>query len=270
MIRQAAARPFVLLLAIALFGCSPPPDAPSELNELIHFIYREWEHEDPRVLGGAVENLEAFILSSRLHPDDSLLDRSFSVKPLSKEDLHSIKRNEERDPALTSGVAVARASPHSVELHALLQTDDDQGPAEPSAKTYVRHFTTDRECFRNATCDVLRTENEVTRQNLAMSVDMLLYKDFRWVAMEGDRKAMIARSWTPQSYASGDNAAIHQSYSLDMVLPLSTGQTWRMQVVYSETVGIIGTEEMQRWVVNSSTDDGLKAADEVISERHAR
>lgn len=266
---KALVRSIASLVVLVASGCFPPPEAPSELNELVHYIYREWENEDPRVLEAGIENLEAFL--TELDPGSGLGERSFSVTPLAREDLATIERTEERDPADTFGIAVALSSKHTVDKHALLQTDDDQLPAEPSAAQYKRHFKTDRDCFRKQTCDVLRTENDITRQNALMYVDMKLFKHFRWVQMEGDRKAMVARSWTPQPYRSRDNenTAILQSYSLDIVVPTSSGETWRIQIVYSETSGL-GGNDLQAYVVTESTEDGLEAADEVIGERHGK
>lgn len=258
------------LLAVAMFcqfGCSPPP-APSELTDLLRYVYREWDNKDPRALQDAMMRFEDFF--NGLDPMDGSQQRSFTLEPFSKEDIQGISPVHDRDPSVCSGIGVAIASEHSTELHGRLQADKDQLPAEPSAKSYKREFLDDTRCFVEQKCEVLRTRNEVVRSNLVMAVEMVLHKDFRWVNIDDERKALVARSWAPESSKAIDDskAQIHQSYSVDVVVPLKSGLIWRFQGTVTETEGIPDNNSIADMVLRNGTEDGLVAAEKVISERY--
>lgn len=265
-----------MLLGVALLGqlaCSPPPPAPEELNEFFRFVFREWENPDPRVLQVAMEKFEKLPDIHGLTTDEHINSRSFSFeKLLKREDLEGIEPIHDRDPQVCTGVGVIRASPHSVELHGKLQTDKDQLPAEPSAKSYERSFTTDEKCFRKQTCEVLRTKNKIVRSNLLMSVEMTLYKDFRWVELSDGRKALVARSWAPKTAKELGNSmlSVHQSYSVDFVLPFRDGQVWRFQGTVTETEGAGTGGDAEATILKDGTDEGLEAADDTIEERYGK
>jgi hypothetical protein len=269
---MAASRTSVLLLLLT--ACLPPPEAPSELSDLIRYLYREFDAEDRRVLEAGVTNLDSFF--SSLDLEGSLDARSFIPDDFDDADVAGVP-HPDVPPQDCTPVAVARASRFDVADFAWLQTQVDQRPVEPTAAEYERIVLepTDPTCFAELGCTLLRTRNEVRRENLLMAVEMTLWKDLRVVDVLHDgesdgRKAMIGRSWTAQSYTeeSGTDRIV-QSYTADFWVDDGSGGSRRMQALFQQSE-IAGLDEDGEQIVQGtlkvSIDDALEAGDDGLSE----
>jgi len=256
-----------LLLTTALFftACKKPPEAPRELNELSTYLYREWDNEDPAVMEAGLENLRAYLDGEDL--EAGILDRSWELEPISRADVADIPYPDGANPKNTLGVGVSYASAWPTEDHALLQLEKDQLPAEPSAKVYTRSFPDEDKpaCFLDQSCNPLASVNDIERQNLLLSVVMVLYKDFRWVETERG-PAVAARSWLEESF-EGENGSsnIVQSYSIDVWLPVGK-KTWRYQTLWSESEVAGASDAATIGTLKSSIDRAMETADEAIEE----
>jgi|GEM_PF-673674 len=231
----------VLAALIAhLAGCAPPPEAPTELSDLSRYLYREYNHEDPRVMQAGAANMFDFL--STLDLDGERLDRSFEPEDLQEEDVFDIDRPDR--PLENCGpISIGGTSRHGIEAHALLMTQPDQTDAEASATFYDRTFPelSDPSCFVNRECDLLVTVNDAERQNALLTVQFTLFKNFRWVEVldedgEHDRWAIVARSWFDREWegAQGENALL-QSYASDLWFEDDDGTVWRYQSLWSES-----------------------------------
>lgn len=255
-----------LIFSVFTTGCKAPVEAPTELSELSRYLYREWSNPDPSVMASGVENLHDFLVDVDL--SKKVLDRSWILADITEEDIFDIDWNTSRDPADAVGLGVAYASQWPVADHATLQTEPDQTPAEPTASRYERTFpqTTDPSCFPPFQCESLITESDITRQNLLMHVDFILFKDIRRVATEhGD--AMAARSWIDRTW-EGDNGktALFQSYSIDVWIPSDTG-VLRYQTLWTESdVGVDADDDLIVGTVKSAIDRAYSVQDEAIEE----
>ncbi len=271
----------VLALALMLAlptatGCSPAPEAPTDLSDISRYVMREYDNEDPRVLEGALVNLEAVFDGVDLEGD--LRDeRTFTPDNLTEEDLAGIETPEGMDPMNLVPVGVVGLSRQPVANHQAFQRQPNQLPAEPSAERYIRTYLApdDPECFgTDEGCLLLRTENDIRRVNALMRIDFILLKDFRLVDLDGDgphegRRAMVGRSWIATNYF-GDNGAneLRQSYTQDFFIDREDGTTLRYQVLQSETLinGSAIEPGIQQAVVRGSIDDSFGAADDAIDE----
>lgn len=255
------------LLLLTCPACTPPPEAPEELEDLARFVYREWGHDDPSVMASGVANLEAFIegidLAARVN------DRAWELPALTEEDRAAVAHPDRPAEALV-GVSVAYASPWPVEDHARLQSEADQLPTEPTATFYERSFPQldDSACFPGHTCDVMVSLNNARRQNFLMSVEFLLMKDFRWVELADDRHAVVARSWFEQSWPGDDgNTHLWQSHAVDVWIGRPDGTTWRFQGLWSESeLGISASAGAIAATVRGATDAIYQAGDAAIGE----
>ncbi|MFT4625900.1 MAG: hypothetical protein ACI8PZ_004571 [Myxococcota bacterium] len=252
-----------ILMLATLTACGRPPEAPQELDELSHYLYREWDSEDPRVMQAGVENLAAFLRKQDLSFETSVMDRSWEISSIEAADVKGVNHPSGRNLSDTIAVGVAAESAFSIDDHATVQTRTDQLPVEPSAVFYERSFPDEDEprCFHDAECEVLGTVNDVERKNLLMAVEFLLYKNIRWVELDSGERAMVSRSWLEES-AEGANGktTIWQSFSLDTWL--SDGKrTLRYQVLWSEADVAGASDAIQLGTVKSATDDAFKAAD---------
>ncbi|MBT3217957.1 MAG: hypothetical protein HN348_02620 [Proteobacteria bacterium] len=251
------------LILISLLGCKkPPPEAPKELNELSRYLFREWDNEDPLVMQAGVENLRDFLADLDL--EGKVNDRSFTLDPIREDDLDV--DHPDRDPEDCLNVSVARKSEWPVDDHAQLQIESDQTPTEPTAKDYLRTFPKedDPDCLPDHDCGVLETVNDIRRENLLMSISFELFKDFRWVELDGEEDALVARSWIDQSWA-GDNGKnwVYQSFSVDIWIA-SNDAAWRYQILSSETEVGVDDEDVVAGFLKGSIDNIMKKGDKAI------
>jgi len=262
----------VLALAFALAGCSPAPEAPTELSDLSRYILAEFDSDDPRVLEGALANLADVFAATDLEGD--LRDeRTFIPDKLTAEDLAGIETPPDTDPADLVPVAVVGRSRHPVANHMAFQRQPDQLPAEPSAETYERTYLApdDPSCFGvEDDCTLLRTQNAIRRVNALMRVDFVLFKDFRLVDVDPDAglQGLAARSWLTESWdgESGGTRLI-QSYTEDIFIDLPDGGSLRYQMLQTETdLGPDVADSLVQAIVRGSIDSSFGAADDAIDE----
>jgi hypothetical protein len=246
-----------------VMGCTAPPEAKEDLDNLSRFLYAEQERASDPVLADALLALETMLVAVpdlRGVPDA----RSWTLDRLTEEDVATLDVRPDRDPALAPGVGVAYRSVWPILDHARVQTETDQRPFEESAPDhYDRAFPDDEDptCFLQDPvpdgCRVLETFNDATRKNLLMEVTFELRKDIRWVPLDEDRRAMLSRSWYEQSWpGKKENVMVWQSYSIDTWIEQPDGETVRFQTLWSESdVGI----EISDSAVVATVKSGINA-----------
>lgn len=260
---------FPMLLTTALLaGCfTMPPKAPAELDELSRFLFRQWTHDDPKVLEDGVGQLEALLAEVDL--SQKLFFRSYELGPFGADDVESIDTPEGEDPANTIGLSVAYESARSIDDHARMQLETDHLAVEPSAAKYLRRFNEpeDPTCFLDSKCDAIYTDNDVTREKiLLIKIEMMLHKDFKWVQMSGGRRAIVSRMWLPK-VAVGKGTMI-QYYLVDVWMERPAGKTWRYQAAYQEADLPVNLDP--KTIVDMGTglaDESFRDSDVVIGER---
>ena len=259
---------------LLLAACGPPsPEAPTEMSDLVRYLFREHGAEDPRVMEEGLGNLSALLDDVDLSADP--VDRSWVPSLLVADDVSGIERPEGRDLETLLSVSLAGSSQFGPADHALLQIQTDQLPTEPTATRYERDITepSDPTCFASGECEFLRTVNDARRENLLMNVDFILFKDLRWSRVGTEEEfgpdrplAIAARSWFAESF-SGDtgNTTLWQSYSIDLWIGDGDGATRRFQTLWSESDIIDVDEDIVRNVLRNSIDDIYAAGDEAIA-----
>lgn len=257
----------MVMLGFATMACRPPPEAPEELNELTRYLYANWEDDDPRVLEGGMASLESFLADVDL--DAGVLGRSWEVEPLFEEDVAEVERPDRALEDLL-GVAVAYRSRWPVRDHARVQSEPDQTPFEPTAKEHYDRFfpeLDDSSCVVERDCTVMRTRNEATRKNVLMEVTFELFKDFRWVALEDERWALLSRSWFAEPFeGKKDSTTLWQSFAIDVWIGHGD-ETVRFQSVWSESdLGIAIADRDVIATIKAGTDSIFAAGDDAIGE----
>lgn len=266
----------LLIALLVLCGCAPLPEAPTELNDLSRYLYREHANDDPRVMQVGAANMVDFL--STLDLGGERADRSFEPDHLQDEDVADLTRPDRPlDGCLP--VAIGGLSRHAIEDHALLMIQPDQTEAEASATFYDRTFPEldDPSCFVDRSCDLLVTSNHAERQNALLKVEFVLLKDFRWVEVlddegEHERQAIISRSWFEQEWwgEEGRNALL-QSYATDIWIEADDGTTLRYQTLWSESeISLDVTDDAVRATLRLSIDGSFGRADDVIDDLLAR
>jgi hypothetical protein len=161
---------------------------------------------------------------------------------LTDEDVESIP-HPDYSPEAGTPVAVGGLSSGEPDAHVAYVTLVDQTPVEPgSPDLYTRSFVDETDaCWPGRTCDLLYTFNHLIKENLLLTVEYDLYKDYRWVDLnlpdpstvpEGEipvndgekRWAFVARSYTDQVWV-GDQGAneIQLSFSIEVWIPRDGG-----------------------------------------------
>lgn len=261
----------IVLVLMSSLACKAPPEAPTELNELSRYLYREWPTEDPEVLAVGVRNLETFLADFDVSAEASVQDRSWELTPLIEEDVEGITRPEDRALEDLLAVSVAMQSQWSIEDHARVQTEADQRPFEPTAKDHYDRFflePDDEACFIDGSCELMRTRNEATRSNILFTVTFELLKDFRWIELEEGRRAFLSRSWFEQPWSGEkENTTLWQSFSTDLWIEQEDGTALRYQALWSESeVGAGENDALVLGTVKIGANDIFQRAEEKIGE----
>jgi len=238
-------RPLLLALTASLIGAAgcrkAPPQADPEFSDALSYLFTSFE-SDSANLAYAMRNLEEQVYLGMDVDAEREQDRALQPEYLRNKDVADLEHPTDRDIANALPIAVAGASIHTIDDHMALQLAVDHKPWEPgSPNHYVRSFLEGEDCWGDRDCDLLRTDNELTKENFLMTVEYTFFKDFRWVDMnlpppsevpEGEeainegkeRWAYVGRSWTPRSFEGDSGKAwIHQSFTIEIWIPRDGG-----------------------------------------------
>jgi hypothetical protein len=289
----------VFTLAMTTGGCrKAPPEASRAFSDAVRDLFREMESPEAVVANLILEVEQQIYLGMDVEAS-SPNDRALTPANLRAKDIVGLD-HPGRDLSAALPVAVATVSAHSIEQHKSIQLLKTQVPVEPySPEFYQRTFLEGDDCWEQRNCDWLRTSNELTKENLLMTIDYFFPKDFRWVNLSsatGDtdpRWAYIARSWTTEVFAGRkDNAWIQQSYSIEVWVPRdgrgfsrtasdknNDEGTWtsdsngdgllRMVSLWSETEfdGLAVTDDQVAATTRSGIDRNFQAAEDYLDEQ---
>lgn len=285
----------IAMALLAGFGCrKAPPEAPPAYSDAIVALFVQFEEDDDVVAANLRAVEEQIYLGMDVEASNAT-DRALEPSYLTEADVEALE-HPDRDLGMALPISVGGVSPHDPMVSHVLQLETDHRPWEPySPDHYVRSFTEGEDCWGDHQCTWMSTWNELTKENLLMTVEYAFYKDFRWIdlAEEGQpRWAYIGRSWTPESYA-GDNekSFIHQSYTIEVWIPRDgrgfvrgkgdkniDGGEWtsdsngsgslRMLTLWSETEfkGLSVSDDAVIKTTRAGIDKNFKAADDYITE----
>ena len=248
-----------LLLVILLAACSPP-EAPTELSELGRFLIREFDNGDPALLQSGATNLAA--LMHAVDFEGATVDRSTIPAHLEPGDVEGLRRPPGTDLENTVDVSLYYRSRHRADEHAAFTVESDQLSAEPSAVGYERALLEGGDCFAGGQCSLLRTVNDVLRENGLFSLQFELFKDFRRAETDDGRSVLLSRAWTEEGFeAHVGTANLRQSWTLDVFIDAGEGAE-RLRINWAETTFDPPIEEyILRNTTRSSMQDALEAAD---------
>lgn len=224
---QRLSWPLILLLgSTGSVGCARvTPDAKPEFSDAVVYLLEHFDGEESD-LSYVLTELEAQIYTSMDVSANQPNDRALTPGRLTEENLATLSRPD-RDPTLAIPVAVAGISTFSPEDHKHIQLLVDHTPVEPySPNFYVRTFVEGGECWLERECTVMKTKQDLTKENLLMTIEYSFLKDFRWINLNAHipdsvpRWGYLMRAWNEESF-SGENGKNHilQSYSIEMVIP---------------------------------------------------
>ncbi len=234
-------------LCFALPGCKSAIQAPAQLAELSPWIWENFDSEDPAVLASGIQGLVDF--AQRLDTSDEVGWQDRGYLELDRLSRGAVEGKVEHgfDPSETIGLGLFRDSDYGPDEHLAHIGLADQTPLEPSSPDfYVRAFHENgAACMASGSCEVMRSWNDVHRDNFLYELNYDMGKDWRWVETDaGD--ALVARSWNLDENTNEGKVRLLQGYSIDVFLPRDTRST-RYQVIWQQTELPIGL-----------TDEGIK------------
>ncbi len=238
--KRSFATHVLLALTTGAIACQAPPQADPEFSDAAQFAFREFDTEEPARLAFAIRALEEQVYLSLDLEAEAPIDRWMAQEHLTESDVETI---DHPDFPVDEGlpVAVGNLSEYPPLDHSPYLILEDQTGTEPGGPAYSRVVDTDGRGWPTADCEWLRTTNQVTKQNLLLSVEYELFKDYRWIDLnlpdpstvpEGEpivnegptRMAIAARSWTDQVWV-GNNGVneIQLSFSFEVWAPRDGG-----------------------------------------------
>ncbi|MBJ93629.1 MAG: hypothetical protein CMP23_04055 [Rickettsiales bacterium] len=303
---QGRALLFIAAL-LQLTACRAAPPANPSFNDAIQFAFRDFETEEPARLAFALRQLERELYLGVDIEASNNLNRSLTPAELSEDDLIGLE-HPGRDVSTAQPLALATLSQHPIERHRQIPLLLDQRPVEPGSPDYYeRSFLAGTEaCWEQRGCEFLRTVNDLTKDNILLTITYTLPKDYRWIDLAlpdpasepspdaqpaESRWAYIARSWTTDRAVDESNdRAIEQSYSFEIWLPRdgrgflrdgseanagegdwtsdsSGGGTLRMIALWAETeIGADLSEELVAYATRGGVDDIFTAQEDWLDQ----
>lgn len=259
------------LAIILATGCSPPPEAPTDLSDLSQYLIREFDSEEETIAAG-LENLDGFLVGLDCWGDfemgEDRGDREWTLPTVWGDDLGSIEFPSTADPENQTRIGVAALSRFSPFEHGELVAVPDQAPAQTaSSVVYDREFLTDVDCFVDQSCDRVDTFNIIQRQLLLIDVVYESYKDFRWIEMpDGNGTAMVGRSWVIERFPGVDDEdqALEQNFSAEAWIPHPDGTMLFLANWVEWVIPGINDEDMIASLTASGIDEIFVAYEEYL------
>jgi hypothetical protein len=253
----------VAVLLLSLMACRHLAEAPSGLEDSLHFLYREF-YADDETLGAGLTGLLDWVEQDG---DELLGERAdlenvgaFQLGSLARSDLARTPVQGDPDPALAGGVvSVASMACDWKRAEALLVRGDQDVVFEGTWDTYARDYQTARSEFEDARdaeiepvkeeildeellakpTALLVTQNAVQTTELTVTLDfdlVLHFRHGRWEVQGEEREALLILGFVPEpSFTDGGKTGIAQSYSIDVNVAQG-GETLRVFGAWSELV----------------------------------
>jgi hypothetical protein len=256
----------VALLLLSWMACRHLAEAPSGLEDSLHYLYREFYSDDETLAAGLTGLLDWVDADG----DELLGERAdlenvgaFQLGSLAHDDLLRTPVEGDPDPALAGGVvSVASMGCDWKRAEALLVRGDQDVIFEGTWDSYQRDYDTARsefEAARDAEIEPVReeileeellekptalliTRNAVQTTELTFTLDfdlVLHFRHGRWEIQGEEREAFLILGFVPEpSFTDGGKTGIAQSYSIDVNIAQG-GETLRVFGAWSELVSSI-------------------------------
>lgn len=251
----------MILLALVL-GCTPPPQAPEELDELAAYLFEEQQNEDDEVLRVGLESLQDWFATD-WDPED---DDGYLLGPISEASAQSLDASiawvhpdtkEERTVENLRGVAAGTLGAYTVDDYAEVLIVLDQDIPFDYAEWSREWHLNDPDCFMSRECMFLEGHEEMVLEfALGTRSEGASYNQFRWIELTDGSWALTHRNW--QIYPPEVNLNLMEvadQYYLNLFLPASDGGAYRLQATWAVFTGDGVPEDMALNLTVSSMMD---------------
>lgn len=182
--------PMVFLLPSLLVGCAPVVEAPTELNELMGFLFEHAADDDDATLAAGAVNLDTWLIDGMDETADG-----YAVNDLSVESLSAVGYDDV-DMDLLAGAAVGHTSVHVPEdLVSTAVEVDAPDIYGGSYDSYVRTYDGNERDFVKKKLDFIDSDvDQVATYAAVISVHSHSDVQYRWVETDLGW-VMIERTW---------------------------------------------------------------------------
>lgn len=220
-----------LLLALA---CKAPEPAPTDLDQLVGFLFEHIPDEDTAPLVEGVHNLEPWLVD---RIDETL--EGYTVQDLSEETITSLGDGE-LDGAELAGSAVGYVSENDVQgwVDALVLHDQVEVYGG-SYVSYERTWEGDESQFAERKADFIEADVEALSDYVVIKIESHSGNDWRWIDTEWG-PALIYRAWLeePCTITPENVVEVERQYYLNAIMPTRKGtRTMQATWVVGKVVG---------------------------------
>lgn len=209
-----------VLLALFLGGCVPPVEAPSEMGDLVAWLYTNVQDTDPAVMEAGIDGLDVWLADNR----EVALETEWEVTLLTEETVDGLD-GEDRTVEELASIAVFTESIHTLADAAFAMVGSEIDEVYPdSFSDYTRTWDSDPTCFLNRECNsVSATEDYTASFALGLRTTSRLRNEFLWV--EGlEREALVQRNWLVEPPETNSPLLdLDQMYSLNFFIESDVG-----------------------------------------------
>jgi hypothetical protein len=257
-------RYLALLTLLATTGCKSAVEAPETLDAALKSGFGDFETEDVRVLQAAVEKLREEMAALDLTAEDQLA-RAFTPSFLQHDELGGLTPPPETLPEEQTPVALFGQSVHGFADNLALAGEPNHVCIESnSTKFFRRTFVSDEGCFLDGSCDVLRTTNEVRKENPIAKAWYDLFKDYRSFELEDGTKVMLSRSWIEEIfYGDGGGNNFAQTFTIEAWIE-NGDKTDRLYAMWAD-INIGLPDDIMANQIRDGLNEGFFNADQFIA-----
>lgn len=223
---------------VFLAGCAeeePPPQAPTELDDLVHYFFAEFDGDDAPAMGAAAGNLESWFDGS-----DEVVDGLYqgSVSDLTSAELDTLEGMEwEPEPERASGVLIVLELDCTFDQTTGIMLEPDQMGLFPGNYVdYERFFDSDPDCFPAEQCDQVDWHSEIEDSFELFNVTYGLITRLKrfWGGDATDEPVVLARNYMPAAAVEDvEGAGFEQSYHLETFVPRGTDKTLHLYALWN-------------------------------------
>jgi hypothetical protein len=213
--------------ALLLSGCSPPPDAPQELEQLTTWLFG-------KVRDGTDEELEVGVnnLANWLDGRFDEASEGYTVDSLSEKTADAADgRNGDLSDLV--GASVATSLPFSLDrVEQAMMLKDQMDVFEGEYEKYDRTFEGQPRCFTNREClDIQARTQSTNKYPLGLSIDVDFSSEWRWVKADAGW-TVVYRTWLrAPADVSADWLGVNYQYFVGVNMP-HKGKVRRLQTTW--------------------------------------
>ena len=228
----------ILTAFVTSIGCTPPPEAPADLENLSEYIFAHMADEDTEALEAGLLNLKTW-----LETGTNLADtyEGYMVNDLKDDSVNGLDEQERSIRESLYGAAVAHSYTESMDdLVEAMFVDDWSKVSDGTYDCYERIYNEASQpaCLLDGSCEFANyTTTSVSSWAGVVDVISVNHGDVRRLELE-DGTVVLQRTWldapAETSGLLGDQVELHAQYLVNILFPASNGGILRTSATWMD------------------------------------